>query len=187
MMLGIIKVQVLFRLVFIFLVVFAALSVSGCITAQKLEATPESKVQSWSGRFSLTTDTERTQGLFEWQVLEKNMVLALKSPLGNTLAVLQTNRQSQNTFDAVMLETGGRTVYAANFEALTQQVLGAPIPVTGLAQWLQKNDVNTENYIADGWTIQRTLPEQSPQQSPRIVTVRREQPSKVDLRLVFDE
>jgi outer membrane lipoprotein LolB len=56
----------------------------------------------------------------------------LTTPLGSTLARLE------GTASRVRLELpDGRVAEAADWEALTSNVLGAPIPVRGLAWWVR--------------------------------------------------
>jgi len=93
----------------------------------------------WAGRFAVTMidagaepREERTSGRFVLESLPGATLLELRSPFGQTVATasLQAGR-------AELLTAEGRRFEADSAEALTEQVLGWPMPVGDLPRWLR--------------------------------------------------
>lgn len=90
-----------------------------------------------SGRFALRVSEpyqadHAVQGGFVWQDQQDTLMLDLTSPLGATLA-----RIDIQPGEAVLREASGKETRAPSPEALVQQVLGAPVPVSVLRHWVQ--------------------------------------------------
>ena len=85
-----------------------------------------------AGRLSARQGTQGAAASFRWSHRTDRDSLTFASPLGSTLA------QLEGTATAVTLTMpDGRTIEAADWEALTVRTLGAPIPVRGLASWVR--------------------------------------------------
>jgi outer membrane lipoprotein LolB len=111
--------------------------VAGCTTAPRspdeapLAAVPDVAFDA-AGRLSARHGSEAAAANFRWTHSPARDELELASPLGQTLARLAGDAAS------VRLELpDGRTAEASDWQALTTRVLGAPIPVRGLAWWIR--------------------------------------------------
>lgn len=105
---------------------------------------------AWSGRFSLVVGT-------------RSLVLDLVSPLGATLARIETDPDGARLL--VPSAGGIRTEHGADAQDLALQVLGWPLPVNGLSDWIEGRpmpgrpfralapDAGAERFEQDGWAI----------------------------------
>ncbi|HVE90339.1 MAG TPA: outer membrane lipoprotein LolB [Burkholderiaceae bacterium] len=117
-----------------------------------------------SGRFAVTTalgeQRESVSGRFSLEVRGAQQVLELASPLGTTVARIEIEPGGARAIGARMQEVRG-----ADADALTEQLLGWPLPVSGLADWIEgravpqrvariERDGGRIGLIEqDGWTI----------------------------------
>ena len=120
----------------------ALIALAGCATP------PSSPVVSdtgpWSGRLSLTVETQPPQRFYAGFTLEGNAsagALTLTSPLGNTLAALRWQPGR-----AELIQGNGQAQTYASLDSLTARVTGAPIPVRALFGWL-----HGQNQAISGW------------------------------------
>lgn len=153
-----------------------------------------------SGRFAVTTalgeQRESVSGRFSLEVRGPQQILELASPLGTTVARIEIEPGGARATGARLQEIRG-----ADADALTEQLLGWPLPVSGLADWIEGRPVPQR--VArierdggrivlleqDGWTIR--LPEyfESAARPRRLVLERpaaANTPSVI-LRLIVDE
>src|SRR3546814_21058437 len=72
------------------------------------------------------------QGGFAWYDDGVGMELDLANPLGSTLARVEVTPAG-----ATLFRSDGTTQQARTADALVAQVLGSPIPVEGLRDWLR--------------------------------------------------
>jgi outer membrane lipoprotein LolB len=119
------------------------------------------------GRFAVSVNysngrQEAVQGGFAWHDTARALTLDLANPLGSTLARVQVT-----SGQAVMTRSDGTTERASHPDALVEQVLGSPIPVAGLRDWL-RGRTGTEPvsglerdaegrpvvFTQDGWRVQ---------------------------------
>ena len=156
--------------------------------------------RAYSGRFAVTTafgeQRENVSGRFNLEIRGPQQIVELASPLGTTVARVEIEPGGARATGAQMQEVRG-----ADADALTQRLLGWPLPVSGLADWIEGRPVPTR--VAriereggrvvlleqDGWTIR--LPEYSEATArPRRLVLERpaaaNTPSVV-LRLIVDE
>ncbi len=175
-----------------------ALLLAACTTLP-----PPAALHVTTGRFALnavgtrangTPLRENLSGRFTLSMATDNTTLDLASPLGNTLARLQSNPHG-----AVLQvpEDGGlRSVHHSNPETLAEEVLGFPLPLAGLPWWLQGRSapehpaLSADNTIEqDGWRIQ--IDERFERSSaPRRLTLLRPGSAvtpAITLRVVLDE
>jgi len=85
-----------------------------------------------SGRLSVRHGSDALAASFGWQHARQRDELELTSPLGQTLAVL-----SGDSEQVQLRASDGRVLTAADWTALTERGLGWPLPVEGLASWIQ--------------------------------------------------
>ncbi len=160
--------------------------------------------RAYAGRFAVTTaigdQRENISGRFSLEVRGARQILDLASPLGTTVARIEIEPGSARAIGARMREVRG-----TDADALTEQLLGWRLPVSGLADWIEGRPapdrvarVEREGgrvvlLEQDGWTIR--LPEYfeaalETTARPRRLLLERaasaDSPS-VTLRLVVDE
>jgi outer membrane lipoprotein LolB len=116
---------------------------------------------SVAGRLSARHGDDAFAAGFHWQHDPQRDVIDLTSPLGQTVALLQGGR------DRVELRNAnGQVTSADTWPALTERGLGWPLPVEGLAFWIQGAPRPGARFTAerdasgrlsvlrqDGWTI----------------------------------
>lgn len=175
-------------------IVFVAL-VSACATTP-----PAPADRSYTGRFSATTtlgeQRDSVSGRFNLEIRGQQQVLELSSPLGTTVARIEIEPGSARATGAQMREVRG-----PDADAITEQLLGWPLPVAGLTDWIEgrptphrsariERDAGRVALIEqDGWTIR--LPEYFDSSArPRRLVLERAALANapaVTLRLVVDE
>lgn len=120
--------------------------------------------RAYSGRFAVTTASaekrESVSGRFALEIRGPQQILELSSPLGTTVARIEVEPGGARATGAQMQEVRG-----ADADALTEKLLGWPLPVSGLADWIEGRPVpsrvaRVERDGArivlleqDGWTI----------------------------------
>ena len=156
--------------------------------------------RAYAGRFSATTllgeQSENVSGRFSLEIRGPQQLLELASPLGTTVARIEIEPGSARATSAHMREVRG-----PDADALTEQLLGWPLPVSGLADWIEGRPVPNRTariereggrivlLEQDGWMIR--LPEYFDAAArPRRLILERatsgNSPS-VTLRLVLDD
>jgi outer membrane lipoprotein LolB len=114
-----------------------------------------------AGRLSVRHGIDALTANFRWQRDGNHDEVDLASPLGQTIARLTGDG------DGVALRTAdGRVATGSDWAALTAQSLGWPLPVDGLAFWIQGAPRTGASYTTepgddgrprllrqDGWTI----------------------------------
>lgn len=83
------------------------------------------------GRLSARRGDDGIAAGVRWRHAPPADELVFLTPLGSALARLAGDA------DGVLLEAEGRSERAADFESLSARVLGAPLPVRGLAWWVR--------------------------------------------------
>lgn len=144
----------------------AALLLGACATPPPI-AGDGSPAFDRSGRFALNVQyfngkQEAVQGGFAWHDAGRMLELDLANPLGNTLARVQVVPGH-----ATLTRSNGETERATHADALVEKVLGSPIPVEGLRDWLQgrtgadrvanleKNSAGQPiSFTQNGWRVQ---------------------------------
>jgi outer membrane lipoprotein LolB len=160
--------------------------------------------RAYEGRFAVTAvhggESDHSNGRFALAVRADGVTLDLASPFGNTLARIET------TAAAAVLTSIGVAGERQRFEGvnageLTQRVLGWPLPVAGLGDWIAgrpdparpaaKLPSGADGFTQDGWTI-RVLERLSATGAPRRLSLTRPPSADstgpaIDLRLVLDD
>ncbi|MDR0478553.1 MAG: hypothetical protein LBH31_01850 [Burkholderiaceae bacterium] len=122
----------------------AALLAAGCATPPLPRGNASTaSIGPWSGRLSLTVESEPPQRFYAGFVLQGDAdagSLALTSPLGNMLAALRWQPGRAE------LDQGRQVQVYDSLDDLTARATGAPVPVRALFRWLRG-----ENAVIDGW------------------------------------
>jgi len=167
--------------------------------------TPSPTVErQYVGRFSVVTTLagkrDNGSGRFKLAVEGDTIVLDLDTPLGSTLARVEVNPRGARLTSSS--DSGPREVRGADAEALTNDVLGWPLPVAGFRDWIEGRPVPTKpstdrttsagkGFEQDGWTISVLERFEDGRGTPRRLLLERPetpQPTPaISLRLVLDE
>lgn len=124
--------------------------------------------RAYTGRFAVTTASaeqrDNVSGRFGLEIRGLQQILELSSPLGTTVARIEIEPGAARATGAQMQEVRG-----PDADALTEKLLGWPLPVSGLADWIEGRPVPSRAahiereggrivlLQQDGWTIR--LPE----------------------------
>lgn len=146
---------------------FLCLLLSACATPPQVRTGAAGSAFERTGRFALSVNNfngkqDAVQGGFVWKDGGRVLVLDLLNPLGNTLARVQVLPGQ-----ATLTRSNGATEQAEHPDALVELVLGSPIPVAALRDWLQgrtggaqvvgleKNDSGQPtSFNQNGWRVQ---------------------------------
>ena len=85
-----------------------------------------------AGRLSAKRGADAVAANFEWTHTPLADAITLATPVGQTLARLEGDASG-----ASITLADGKTAQAPTFDALTEQALGVPLPVSGLAWWIR--------------------------------------------------
>ncbi|UXU87440.1 lipoprotein insertase outer membrane protein LolB [Burkholderia sp. S-53] len=185
----------------------AALALAGCASTPPSASAPTGAVQqttathAYHGRFAVQYDDrlgrqQNVYGNFDWQEHGDDVALELRSPLGQTLAVVKSTPQ------AASLELPNRpTQYAADVGDLMQRTLGFALPLAGLRYWLlptpapatpaatlrdPADGTRVKQIRQDGWTIDYLAYADAPATGVKRVNLVRATPP-LDIKLVLDQ
>ena len=96
-----------------------------------------------SGRFSAQFEhnakPESWSGNFTWTQTSQGTTVALQSPLGQTLATIVIDPRT-----ATLIQSDQAPRRAANVDALVEEALGWPLPISNLRDWLQAYAVGAD-------------------------------------------
>jgi outer membrane lipoprotein LolB len=110
---------------------------AACATPPRVGIAPEDVAVAdarfeLAGRLSAKHGENAVAASFRWTHAPDADLLVLSTPLGQGLARLSGNA------DGVVLELAdGGVARAGDWEALTREALGVPVPVRGLASWVR--------------------------------------------------
>ena len=174
----------------------SALLLAACATTSSVSS-PD---RAYTGRFAVTTafgeKRENISGRFNFEVRGPQQVLELASPLGTTVARIEIEPGGARATGAGMQEVRG-----ADADALTEQLLGWRLPVSGLADWiegrpvaqraarLQRDGDRVVLIEQDGWEIRLSEYFEGLSRPRRLALERPAGPNapSVLLRLIVDE
>jgi outer membrane lipoprotein LolB len=121
----------------------------GCATPNRMAqplVSGQTESPEWQGRLSVqvfgTTPSAMSAG-FLLRGDAQNGTLDLYSPLGTTLGTLQWTPQ------LVQLSDGGKHQYFNSLAELTEQAMGAALPVDALFNWIRGLERQTPGWQAD--------------------------------------
>lgn len=175
----------------------AVAAMAGCASPPRIDAVSDGPSFDRSGRFALLVEhrnggQDAVQGGFAWRDARSGQRLDLANPLGNTLARIDVQPGR-----AILTRSDGSGETAADPDALVEQVLGSPIPVGGLRDWLrgrlapgpaehvEKDEQGRLFRLAqNGWRVELSRYDEK---GPRLLRLRRTEPARdISLRLVVD-
>ena len=142
---------------------------------------------SFNGRISVRVNERVDSGQIRWQRRPDEERIGLFSPLGSQVAELVSDTRT----GAVTLQQGKEKLTAASIAELTQSLLGVPLDLNRLAEWVQGIGLR-ENEVADAtlgngdvWQVraERYQSSGSYQFASRLVATR----GDTVLRLVIDD
>ncbi len=188
--------------------VAVVVALSGCSTAPQAPSTSSAATDAtaqtghaYHGRFSVqyadqTGETRNAYGNFDWRDVGDTITLQLRTPLGQTLAVVTSSPASAT------LELPNRPpLSAGNVSTLMQNALGFALPVEGLRYWLQpsaaptshaqteqdpQNPARLKQIDQDGWTIDYLAYADAPATGVKRVNLNRQDPP-LEIKLVLDQ
>ncbi|WP_070107970.1 lipoprotein insertase outer membrane protein LolB [Burkholderia plantarii] len=152
---------------------------------------------AYTGRFAVRYEDrlgkqQNVYGNFDWQETGNVITLELRSPLGQTLAVVRSSPQRAS------LEMPGRAPrFAGDVGQLMQDTLGFALPLDGLRFWMVPQpspgtpaDVtgdaaHPKQIRQDGWTIDYLAYADAPATGVKRLDLTRETPA-LDIKLVLD-
>ena len=141
------------------------------------------------GRFSLRHEDKNYSGRLSWRHQGMGDEVLLASPFGQGIAQITTGDAG-----AQLVTNDGQTYAAATGELLTRQVLGYPLPLTQLADWVRGRASVTFETDAQGrplrlrddaWRIDYEYDSDDAQALPSRLVAQRS--DGVELRLRIDE
>jgi outer membrane lipoprotein LolB len=111
----------------------ALVCLSGCA---QLPEMPQGRYETggfdMAGRFSVRFQEEVSTGRVQWRHELSSDDLLITNPLGQGLA-----RITRKASGVELSTADGKSFSAADAESLTERVLGWPLPLEGLPQWIQ--------------------------------------------------
>jgi outer membrane lipoprotein LolB len=151
-----------------------------------------------SVRYQGNQKEEALHGNFNWNQTPVLTSVALLSPLGQTMAVIDVTPQG-----ARLAQNGQPVRTAPDVDTLTEQTLGWPLPVAGLREWLQGYAIDaagrrivatpqaSELTTRDGWQLRYAAWQDdtpTPQNRPKRIDLSRHtaQAGDVSIRIVID-
>ncbi len=133
---------------------------------------PKRADHHYAGRFSLAVTRadpdgaprrEAWTGRFTLQVDARSLTLDLVSPLGSTIARIETDAQEARLL--VPADGGVRVEHGPDARALSEQVLGWSLPVAGMPDWVEGRpspgrpfqalppEGEAARFEQDGWSV----------------------------------
>ncbi|MGU7771512.1 lipoprotein insertase outer membrane protein LolB [Burkholderia sp. MR1-5-21] len=185
----------------------AALALAGCASTPPSASAPSGGVlqsaatHAYHGRFAVQYSDrlgkpQNVYGNFDWQEHGDDVSLELRSPLGQTLAIVRSSPREAS------LELPNRQPkFAPDVGELMQNTLGFALPLAGLRYWLlptpapetpaqtvrdPDDGTRIKQIRQDGWTIDYLAYADAPATGVKRVNLVREAPP-LDIKLVLDQ
>jgi outer membrane lipoprotein LolB len=164
------------------LVFLVALLLAACAEMEVApDAAPGPPLQRFSaeGRIALRQGEQLTHLRFRWDHAPESDAVLLMSPLGQGLAEL-----ARDASGARLMQANQPAITADSLAQLSQRVLGAPVPLEALADWLRGAHPTPSGEV-EGWRVvisdtsafrQRRL--------PRVLEARRDD---LEFKLIVDD
>ncbi len=168
---------------------------AGCASLRATPDTPPPREAltafSLEGRFSLRHEDKNYSGRLSWRHSGANNELLLSSPFGQGMAEITTSDRG-----ARLTTSDGKVYSAADAETLTRQVLGYPLPLARLTDWVRGRGMaaglaELDAYARplrlqhEDWTIDYTYDSDDAQAPPSGIFAERS--GGLELRLRIDE
>ena len=138
-----------------------------------------------AGRLAVNYEGKGHVAAFDWQHTPSSDELAIKSPVGTTLAAISRSASG------VAMRADGREYFAPDVETLTEAQLGWPLPLSNLVWWVRGHPAPSLPYqiTAEGhlqqqdWLIRISRDADNPQQPRRVELARQ----GLSIRLVLSD
>lgn len=134
---------------------------------------------SAEGRISLRQGERRDHLRFRWEHAPGRDVVLLMSPLGQGLAELTRDKDG-----ARLTQPNQAPIVADTLPQLAQRVLGAPLPLEAMADWLRGACPDLSGEV-DGWRV--VISETLPYHQRRLLRVLEAHREDVDFKLIVDD
>ena len=131
------------------------------------------------GRISLRRGERSDHLRFRWDHTAQSDVVLLMSPLGQGLAEL-----TRDAAGARLARPNQATIFAADLPQLVHQVVGAPLPLEALADWLRGARPALRG-DADGWRV--VVSDASAFRQSRLLRAMEARREDVELKLIVDD
>lgn len=166
------------------LVCLAALLLAGCAGMQDAADTartlgPPLQRFTAEGRISLHQGERRDHLRFRWEHAPQSDAVLLMSPLGQGMAEL-----TRDASGARLVQPNQQTLVADTLPQLAQRVLGAPLPLEAMADWLRGARPALRGEV-DGWRV--VISETSTFRHSRLLRVMEASRADVELKLIVDD
>lgn len=192
--------------------VAAAAALAGCATqpagapvslpaASLPAASLQTTTHAYTGRFAIQYsdplgNSRNVYGNFAWQEHGDDISVELRSPLGQTLAIVKSAPG-----EATLELPNRQPRHAADVGELMQHTLGFSLPLNGLRYWLQPTPApatpattvrdpdhgsRIKEIRQDGWTIDYVAYADAPATGVKRIDLVREEPP-LDIKLVLDQ
>lgn len=143
------------------------------------------------GRFSLHQDDKNYSGRLSWRHQGASNALMLSSPFGQGIAEITTSERG-----AQLITSDGRKYTAVDTETLTSEVLGYPLPLALMTDWVRgrgsrsaASELDAQGRLRhlrhDDWRIDYDYANDDAQAPPLALFARRS--DGLELRLRIDE
>ena len=185
----------------------AALALAGCASTPPAANAPTgaalqtAATHAYHGRFAVRYDDrlgnpQNVYGNFDWLEHGDDVSLELRSPLGQTLAIVKSTPQT-----ATLELPNRQPQYATDVGELMQNTLGFSLPLAGLRYWLlptpapatpaqtvrdPADTTHVKQIRQDGWTIDYLAYADAPATGVKRVNLVRATPP-LDIKLVLDQ
>ncbi|MET3555430.1 outer membrane lipoprotein LolB [Burkholderia sp. 567] len=185
----------------------AALALAGCASTPPAANAPAgaalqtAATHAYHGRFAVQYNDrlgrqQNVYGNFDWLEHGDDVSLELRSPLGQTLAVVKSTPQT-----ATLELPNRQPQYATDVGELMQNTLGFSLPLAGLRYWLlptpapatpaqtvrdPADTTHVKQIRQDGWTIDYLAYADAPATGVKRVNLVRATPP-LDIKLVLDQ
>lgn len=131
------------------------------------------------GRISLRQGERRDHLRFRWEHEPGSDAVLLMSPLGQGLAELK-----RDATGATLKQPNRALLAADTLPQLAQQVLGSPLPLEAMADWMRGARPEFEGEI-DGWRV--LISDTSPFHQRRLLRVMEAGRGDVEFKLIVDD
>ena len=131
------------------------------------------------GRISLRQGEHRDHLRFRWEHAPESDGVLLMSPLGQGLAEL-----TRDAAGARLVQPGQTTISADTLAQLAQRVLGAPLPLEAMADWLRGARPALSGDV-DGWRV--VISDTSAFRQSRLLRVLEARREDAEFKLIVDD
>lgn len=114
-------------------------------------------------RYEANGSEQALHGSFVWSQRPQRILISLLSPLGQTLATIESMPAQ-----TILRQPGQAPLTASDVDQLTAQALGWPLPVAGLRYWLQGFAMDADGRRAIASPTSNAMPQATTQDGWRV-------------------